>query len=415
MTAPRPKPLPHALLTLAFVSAAAWAIAPVAHAQVPKITEPVTDLAGALSDSDTSRITRELQALREASGVQMAVLIVDTTSGVDIAYYAQRAFDAWGGGSEERDDGVLFVLAISDRRSRLHLGYGLEPVITDGQAVAMLDALRPDLKAQRYGDAGVAIVESVAEAVDYLEPQGLITPRPPPPVWPWWSLPFGTLLAFGAAFGRRVLVGDLALTKGRANRHDRKRAQAKAGKKGESAVASESALVSARASQVLRERLEVPSRTALWLICPALVALFGYTFGSPGYAKIYVVVWYSFAGFGTYAARRRHARAYFIAFLVIAGFFALGAAYAAFRIGDISELETLTLAAMQTLSTLLFALIPTLESSGSWSAGSGGSSSSWSSSSYSSSSSSSYSSSSSSSSWSGGGGSSGGGGASSSW
>lgn len=41
------------------------------------------------------------------------------------------------------------VLAVQDRRSRLHLGYGLEPVSTDAQSVAFLNTMRTDLRASR--------------------------------------------------------------------------------------------------------------------------------------------------------------------------------------------------------------------------------------------------------------------------
>src|SRR5690606_9710695 len=111
------------------------------------------DLAGVLRPQAEEEIARELVQHRDATGVQLAVLIVDTTHGRDIADYAQAVFDRWGGGSKERDDGALFVLAITDRRSRLHLGYGLEPVISDAMAKRMLDELRPLLVARDYENA----------------------------------------------------------------------------------------------------------------------------------------------------------------------------------------------------------------------------------------------------------------------
>src|SRR5690606_35557057 len=99
---------------------ALWAALNVLSANPPEelqIEHPVTDLAGVLRPQAEEEIARELVQHRDATGVQLAVLIVDTTHGRDIADYAQAVFDRWGGGSKERDDGALFVLAITDRRS----------------------------------------------------------------------------------------------------------------------------------------------------------------------------------------------------------------------------------------------------------------------------------------------------------
>jgi uncharacterized protein len=147
-----------------------------ATAQVPQISHPVTDLAGVLSPADEEGIARELVSHREGTGVQLAVLIVDSTKPQSIDDYAQAVFDRWGGGSKERDDGALFVLALSDRRSRLHLGYGLEAVIPDAVAKRMLDGQRPWLVAKDYAGATRELVRSVRARTDHLSPGEPIAP-----------------------------------------------------------------------------------------------------------------------------------------------------------------------------------------------------------------------------------------------
>lgn len=151
-----------------------------ARASLPAITAPTVDLAGVLSAPERAAIDQSLRALRDATGVQMAVLVVASLEGRPIEDYAFDVFMKWGGGSKERKDGILFVLSTGDRRSRLQLGYGIEAAITDAQSVAMLEALRPDLRAGAYGAACLGIVAAVAERVAHIKPTDVeVTPRPP--------------------------------------------------------------------------------------------------------------------------------------------------------------------------------------------------------------------------------------------
>jgi uncharacterized protein len=150
----------------------------VALSGVPDIDRPVVDLANAIEPDDEEAIARRLVLHREATGVQLAVLIVSSTDPLEIFDYSQQVFDHWGGGSAERDDGALFVLAIDDRQNRLHLGYGLEPVIPDILARAMLDDLRPALQRGAYAEATTRLVDAVVDRTAHLRPgEPVISPR----------------------------------------------------------------------------------------------------------------------------------------------------------------------------------------------------------------------------------------------
>ena len=182
---------------------AGWLLALPLSVSIPQIEHPVTDLADAIEAPRQEAIAKKLVQHREATGVQMAVLVVDSTGELEISDYAQEVFDQWGGGSAARDDGVLFVLAIADRRSRLHLGYGLEPVISDGEAQGMLDALRPTLRDGAYGAATEKIVHQVVARTHHLTPGSEIAR-------PWGSVGSHALLTtllslvLGFLTGRRM-------------------------------------------------------------------------------------------------------------------------------------------------------------------------------------------------------------------
>lgn len=139
---------------------ALW-LAPALGLAHPTIGHPVEDVSHALPSADVEDLSRRLVAHREATGVQMAVLVVDTTAGEPIEEFADGTFQAWGGGAAGRDDGLLVILAVRDHRSRIEVGRGLEERVTDGEARGLLDAARPDLRAGRLGSALRGIVSGL--------------------------------------------------------------------------------------------------------------------------------------------------------------------------------------------------------------------------------------------------------------
>jgi uncharacterized protein len=128
---------------------------------VPTITRPVTDPRGLLSAVDTERVSQELVRLRNDTGVQMAVLVVDTTGGEPIEDYAMQAAQAWRGGQAGEDNGLLFVLAVDDRRMRLDVGYGLEEHLPDGAVRRLLDAQLPLMRQRAYAGAILHIIQGI--------------------------------------------------------------------------------------------------------------------------------------------------------------------------------------------------------------------------------------------------------------
>ncbi|MCY1078564.1 TPM domain-containing protein [Archangium lansingense] len=129
----------------------------------PTIERPVTDTQRLLSPAQTETVASELVRLREETGVQMAVLIVGTTEGEPIEDYAMQVFREWKGGQQGVDNGLLYVLAVKDRRMRLEVGYGLEEHLPDGAVRLLLDAQGPLMREQNYTGALVNIIHGVRE------------------------------------------------------------------------------------------------------------------------------------------------------------------------------------------------------------------------------------------------------------
>ena len=151
---------------------------------LPKINSAVTDPNGYISSAERAEIAEAIREHKAATGVQIAVLLVGTTNGVPISDYSMKVAREWGGGSAARDDGLLFVLAVNDRRMRIEVGYGLEPAVPDARAAQILAKLKPKLRTKQYGAAAMQAVTRLREATRELNPNQVATglPRPPDPI-----------------------------------------------------------------------------------------------------------------------------------------------------------------------------------------------------------------------------------------
>ena len=113
------------------------------HAQalqpVPALTGRVLDQAQVLSPADHQSLEAQLQAFEQKQGTQMVVVLVPTTQPEDIADYTQRLGDAWKLGRRDVGDGLLFVVAVQDRRMRIAPAKTLEGAIPDVLAKRILD------------------------------------------------------------------------------------------------------------------------------------------------------------------------------------------------------------------------------------------------------------------------------------
>ncbi|MFO0638644.1 MAG: TPM domain-containing protein [Polyangiaceae bacterium] len=141
------------LFVAAFAPRAAFAFTP------PTLEGPVTDKAKVLSVVEKERIADKVLALKAAHGHEVAVLVVPTLGGETVEDFAYETAKAWGLGSAERDDGVLFLVATAERKIRIETGKGVGGDLTDVDASRIIrDNVAPELKSGRYAagiEAGV--------------------------------------------------------------------------------------------------------------------------------------------------------------------------------------------------------------------------------------------------------------------
>ncbi len=107
-------------------------LAGLAQAQTfPELTGRVVDAAGVFTPAQVADLERKSEALEAATGRQFVVVTIPDLQGRDIADYGYQLGRAWGIGEKGRDTGLLLIAAPAERRVRIEVGYGLEPIMTD--------------------------------------------------------------------------------------------------------------------------------------------------------------------------------------------------------------------------------------------------------------------------------------------
>lgn len=143
---------------------------------VPALTARVLDQAQVLSAADRQSLELQLQTFEQKRGAQIVVVLVSTTQPEDIADYTQRLGDAWKLGRQGVGDGLLFVVAVQDRRMRIAPNKALEGAIPDLLAKQILDqVVAPSFK---QGDYAAGVRAGLLQLQSRIEGEALPLPGP---------------------------------------------------------------------------------------------------------------------------------------------------------------------------------------------------------------------------------------------
>ncbi len=125
----------------------------------------VSDFARVVDPAARQRLEAYCASVERSTGAQMALVTLPSLQGEPIEDVANSIFRDWGVGRQGRNDGVMLLLSIGDRRSRLEVGSGLERVLPDNIASGVLAEMGPALRAQRYGEALIAAAQTVGDDI----------------------------------------------------------------------------------------------------------------------------------------------------------------------------------------------------------------------------------------------------------
>jgi uncharacterized protein len=125
----------------------------------------VNDFANVIDAQSTDRLNALCTELDQKTHAQVAIVTIQDLSGVPIEPYATSLFNKWGIGHKDDNRGVLILLALSDRKSRIEIGRGFEALFPNERVARINAEMVPDLKLRHYGQAVLRGTRSLARIV----------------------------------------------------------------------------------------------------------------------------------------------------------------------------------------------------------------------------------------------------------
>lgn len=130
----------------------------------------INDFANMLSPATESALDQRVRGYEQETGNEIAVATIKSLEGEVLEDYAVRMFEKWKPGKADKDNGVLFLIVKDDRKLRIEVGYGLEPVLTDGEAGSIIrNVVAPRFKESKYDEGVSAGVEAIIEGINSSE------------------------------------------------------------------------------------------------------------------------------------------------------------------------------------------------------------------------------------------------------
>lgn len=183
-------------------------------ADIPNASGWVNDFAGVISAEYGQKISAVISELEEKTGIEIAVATFNSIAPYDEKAYARLVFDKWKPGKKEKDNGILILVAVSQRRWRIETGYGVEGVLPDGLCAEIgRSYMVPYFKSGEYGKGlyeGVQkiaflLAEDAKIKLTNVTETGPVRAREKPPLFLYifaplfffvWSLPWPVFISF---------------------------------------------------------------------------------------------------------------------------------------------------------------------------------------------------------------------------
>jgi uncharacterized protein len=144
----------------------AFALPAFAAPKFPALSGRVVDEANILSPQVEQDLATKLKTLEDSTGRQLVVATVPTLQGYEIEDYGYQLGRTWKLGEKDKDTGAILLVAPTEKKVRIEVGYGLEPVLTDAlSSVIIQSAILPKFKA---GDLQGGVVAGADEIVTQL-------------------------------------------------------------------------------------------------------------------------------------------------------------------------------------------------------------------------------------------------------
>jgi uncharacterized protein len=190
----------------------------------------VSDFAHVVDPESRAELESYAARIEQATGAQFAFVTLPSLQGEPIEDVTNDIFHAWGVGQKGKDNGLMVLLSVGDRKSRLEVGGGLGEYIPDGMAGLLLDDMRPALRSRQYGTALLLAAQRLGSTLAQATGKQLAPPGMPRPVSrstgdrvPWPAILIGIFILLmimrrggggyygggGGGFWSGLLLGEL--------------------------------------------------------------------------------------------------------------------------------------------------------------------------------------------------------------
>ncbi len=122
-----------------------------AYFDLGKPTGFINDYTKTLSLEQKSYLEQKLSTFEKETSNEIFAVVIQSLQGDSVENFANQLFNTWGIGKKGKNNGVLFLVALDDRRMRIEVGYGLEPYLTDAQSFQLIDKIaKPSFRNADY-------------------------------------------------------------------------------------------------------------------------------------------------------------------------------------------------------------------------------------------------------------------------
>ena len=127
----------------------------------------VHDEAHVLSQSTIDNLEQTLKIFEDSTTNQIGILTIPSLDGAILEEYALRvAHTEWKLGQEDKDNGVLLLIVVNDRKVRIEAGQGLEGVLTDALSSRIIrNEIAPNFRRGDYDAGVIAATDAIMRAI----------------------------------------------------------------------------------------------------------------------------------------------------------------------------------------------------------------------------------------------------------
>lgn len=131
---------------------------------VPRIAlaGPVTDAADILTGEEEARLTERLARYETRTQHQMVVATTPGLGGVSVDDFGTCLGNRWGIGRKEQDDGIVILIAPTERQIRIATGTRMEKLLTNAKASAVIGQMAPLFKGGDYAAGLMTGIDAIA-------------------------------------------------------------------------------------------------------------------------------------------------------------------------------------------------------------------------------------------------------------